>query len=230
VRSLRRILAILALAIAYSVAATGRADAHVCATPVSIPLDRSATVTVGVPAEERAVTHVDVGLPAGFRLARVTGAQFWTGQRMGDVVRFQGGPLAPYACGFFSLTGTATEKGKLVFPLTLQLEDGSTLRYTGTKINDPLGAQLVFAGTEPKASDYFGDTGGGSSRSGLGVAGWVLVGLGTAGIVGAVVVRRYVITAPPRSPGQQPATRGRGPRASGSSRRRSRTLRPSRRS
>ena len=184
--------AILALGVSISVSAAAPAGAHVCAGAVQVPVGRRATVTVGVPAEEQAVVGVEVGLPDGFRLARIVGAQFWTGERRGDVVRFEGGPLAPYACGYFSLTGTATSKGKLVLPLTVRLDDGTRLRYTGDKLNDPQGAQLVFAGVEPKASDYLGG-GDGDGRSGLGLAGWILVGVGVAGIAGAIVSRRYAM-------------------------------------
>jgi hypothetical protein len=192
-----------------------------------VPVDRRATVTVGVPAEEREVVRVDVGLPEQFRLDDVVASQYWTGRRAGESVRFEGGPLAPYSCVYFSLNGTATDRGKLVFPLTVHLKDGGTERLTGEKINDPRGAQLVFAGTQPRQSDYFGVDGGGTD---LGVIGAVLVTIGVVGIAAAVLLRRYVIVSPPRrARGRRPAPPGRGPRGSGSSRRRTRTPQRSRR-
>jgi hypothetical protein len=55
----------------------------------------------------------------------------------------------------------------------------------------------VFAGVQPKESDYLGgeEAGGGS---GIGLAGGILIGVGVAGIVGAIIVRRYAMA--PRPP------------------------------
>jgi hypothetical protein len=223
--------AILAFATGISVSLAGAppAGAHVCSNAIQVPVDRQSTVTVGVPAEAIAVVRVDVGIPKDFRLSEVIGAQFWTGKRVGEVIRFEGGPLAPYSCGYLSIKGTATEKGKLVFPLTLQLEDGTTDRFTSEFLNDPRGAQLVFAGVQPKESDYLGgeESGGGSS---LGLAGGILVGIGVAGVLGAIIVRRYGNPTPSIRRARQQGAHAPGPGGSGSSRPGSRKRSRSRRS
>lgn len=66
--------------------------------------------------------------------------------------------------GYFILRGTVTERGKLKFPVVTRNEDGSSSVYDGDAIGDPHGAQLVFAGVEPKDSDYSGAEGGGRDR------------------------------------------------------------------
>ena len=127
------------------------AAAHFCAFPVSIKPGKSATVNVGVAAEDTSIVEVAITVPEGFRLDRALDVRRWTTTNDGTTVRFTGGPIDEYSCGFFSLVGTADSKGTLVFPLTVVDNKGTVFEYTSQRIGDPYAAQLVFARTLGKA-------------------------------------------------------------------------------
>jgi hypothetical protein len=123
------------------------ASAHACALPVEVAVGKPVTVTVGITAEVSAVTAVEVGVPAGFRLTGAAG-NGWRTETQGGVVRFDGSSVAPYSCGYVTLDGVAEETAKLAFPLTLLTEDGDTVTYGNAEPYRENSAQLVYAGLE----------------------------------------------------------------------------------
>lgn len=142
--AMRRFLALLTAAV--GVIGVAPARAHSCATPVEIPVGESATVTVGVAAEQSPLVGVDISLPAGFRLERAEEEFDWRATRTESLLRYRGGSLAPYACTYFNLIGQAERQAKLVFPMTVHGADGSVVEFTAEDVNDTHPAQLVYAG------------------------------------------------------------------------------------
>lgn len=168
------------------------AGAHACALPVQAAVGEPATITVGITAESAAVTGVEVGIPAGFRLTDAAG-DGWDAAVQGDVVRFAGNRVEPFACGYVTIDGVAEQRAKLAFPLTLHTADGDTLAYNGTEPYREDGAQLVYAGLDlPTLSGSSGSTAGG-----LEIGGWLLVGAG--GLVALVTAAAWLLSrdAPP---------------------------------
>lgn len=125
------------------------AAAHVCTKPVELRPGRVAQFEIGVASEESPVVAVDVQIPTGFRLEAVGNTPGWTSARDGTTVRFTGGPITPFQCGYFRLTGEPLRKATLSFPVTVHTEDGGTVEYASRDPLDPYGAQLVYAGTDP---------------------------------------------------------------------------------
>jgi hypothetical protein len=178
----RRILVILALLAA--LVGSAPADAHTCSSPGVIPVGQETTVTVGVIAEAQPVVGVTITVPPGFEATEVAPATGWKElPRQGPDIVLEGGPIQPFACGFFSLRGRATKKATLVFVATTRAADGTIERFADTNPGSRLPAQVVFAGLDPS------DAGSGDGSSGSGV----IVGLGVglvAGIVAVLIVRR----------------------------------------
>lgn len=172
-------------------------------------------MNIGVAAEDSAVVQVAITVPPEFDLDRVTEPQHWTSSREGAVVRFTGGVIEPFGCGYFSLSGTAAKKASIVFPLKVVAETGSALEYTNPDPAAPDAAQLVYVGVEPEREA------GGRSRgtSAALVAVIVLVGAGSvAAATLALRSTRFRPTRPPPLSTGRPAGRGRGRPANGSSR------------
>lgn len=170
--------------VATALAAPGPAGAHFCATPVEATPGRRAAVVVGVAAEAEALVEVAVHVPAGFRLDGVGGSPGWTAAVDGATVRFTGGTIAPFTCGYFSLVGVAPDRGVLAMPLTVRTAGGRSVEYRSREFGDPYAAQLVYVGVKPEAS-----AGGGNFRPGR-LVGAGLVGAGLAGLAAWAVRRR----------------------------------------
>lgn len=149
------------------------ARAHVCTSPVAVPVDEPVAVPVGVGAEQEAVTGVDIEVPSGFRLARVRPAPGWAVGGTGTRVELRGGSIPPFGCGSFTLEGTARRRGTLAFPLVVHGADGTTRRLDGPEPGTADSAQLVYAGAGNDAGD-------GSVPVGT-VVGIVLLVVGLAG-------------------------------------------------
>ena len=168
---MRRAVASCAVALALAGAMTWSsappAQAHFCSNPVQFEVHKPGAVAFGVPAEDFAVTEVDVTLPAVFQLQGLDGPPEWKSTQQGRQLHLLGGPIEPYTCAFFTLRGVVGKRGKVMFPFVIRGEGGRSSEYKGTKINDPFSGQLVFAGVSPQQSDYLdasaGDSGGGST-------------------------------------------------------------------
>src|SRR5829696_3700470 len=104
VARVRRIVAIVALLVA--LAPLIPAEAHLCSGAVQVPVGRPTTVTVGVTVEQHAVVGLDIALPSGFTLDSFPAPSGWTVTRTGRVLRYRGGTITAYTCGFFTLRGT----------------------------------------------------------------------------------------------------------------------------
>jgi hypothetical protein len=159
----------------------GPAAAHVCVRPVEVKVGDVSSITVGVPAEVQVVDKVAITIPAGFDLGQARAAGGWTSSIDGSTITYTGSTIAPLTCGYFTVTGTAASKGKLVFPVTTTAVDGTTTEYGPGK----LGAQEVYAGIPA-----FPDAGGGSGLDATTIAGIVLVGGGLVAAAVLFAVRR----------------------------------------
>jgi hypothetical protein len=161
------------------------AAAHVCAQPVEVAVDQPATVTVGVGAEAAAVTAVEIELPDGFRLTEAS-AEGWDVDVREGAVRFAGGSVAPFACGYVTLRGVAEERAALVFPLVVETADGASLNYDNTEPFLEDSAQLVYAGVDmptglPSAED---------DMDPAELVGWLLLAVGVV-LAGGLGVSRW---------------------------------------
>ncbi len=148
------------------------AGAHVCAQPVEVAVGQPATLTVGVGAETSAVIAVEIELPEGFRLTDAS-AEGWEVDVGEDAVRFTGGSVASFACGYVTLRGVAEEPATLVFPLVLETADGRSLTYDHTDPFREDSGQVVYAGVPMPAGLSDAD-----DVEPAVVAGWVLLGGG----------------------------------------------------
>ena len=162
------------------------AEAHFCATPVELKVGLRAVVNIGVAAEEKPITGVDVTVPSGFHLEDPIGYLGWIGTATGNVVHFQGAVMQPYTCTFFSLDGTATKKGRLVLPILTHAEDGTSRHYASTQPFNPYAAQVIYAGI-PIPTQTVTPGGNGGLPSGFFPA------LGIAVLAGALVVGAAVM-------------------------------------
>lgn len=175
------VLAGFSVVAAVLVVSAGPADAHVCVRPVEVKVGELSTITVGVPAEVQEVNRVAISIPKGFDLGQARAATGWTSTVDGSTITYAGGSIAPLTCGYFTITGTAPSKGKLVLPVTTTGVDGSTTEYGPGK----LGAQEVYAGIKA-----FPDEGSSSGMDATTLAGIVLVGGGLVAAAALLVVRR----------------------------------------
>lgn len=142
-------------------------------------------ITLGITAEQAAVTSVEIGIPDGFELERVAAAD-WEVEQTPRQVTLTGGEVARFACGYVGLAGTAAREGVLVFPLTVHAEDGSTMVFSGSDLGHHLSGQLVYAGI-PIATATAGDS---SPPSLLELAGWAL--MAAAAVAGLAAAARRV--------------------------------------
>jgi hypothetical protein len=171
----------VAVLVGVSVALASPVAAHVCVRPVEVKVGELSSITVGVPAETQVVDRVAISIPGGFELGQARAAAGWTSSIDGSTVTYTGSTIAPLTCGYFTVTGTAASKGKLVFPVTTTAIDGTTTEYGPGK----LGAQEVYAGIPA-----FPDEGGGSGVDATTIAGIALVAGGVVGGVVLFVLRR----------------------------------------
>jgi hypothetical protein len=144
---------------------------------------------------------LDVEVPDGFTLTGDLRVPSWTAARDGDTVRFTGGRIEPFGCGYVTLRGRAERKGRLVFPVTVTAEDGTTTRYASTDLALPDTAGLLYVGVDPP--DPGGDDGEGAPP-------WTAIGVATAAALGLAAA---VVAWPRRKPSgpRRRATRRRPP-------------------
>jgi hypothetical protein len=157
----------------------GGVTAVVCTNPVEVEVDRLFSVNIGVAAEDKPVTRVEITVPEGFDLDEPFGFLGWVGERRGDVVYFEGGRIEPYQCGFFTFKGRAPKKGTYVAEITAIAEDGSRRVYTNRNPYSAFPAMNLYAGVEQPTPEDFGEDGGGGG--GL----WRTLAVGAA--IGALV-------------------------------------------
>lgn len=165
-----------------------RADAHFCSVPAEIKVGVDVMINIGVAAETKPVTAVDIEIPAGFHLKEPVGYQGYTATITGNKVHFEGGSIAPYTCHYFGFGGQATKKGRLVADIITTADDGTTQRYTDLRPISQFPAMLIFAGV--KAADYAPKTPSSSGGASIWVALAVAVAAGVVVVGGAVMVNR----------------------------------------
>ena len=184
-RSCRRLAVFLTVAVAAAplVFVPTPVAAHGCVIPAEVPLNKLSSVSIGVDNDGAApVNSVDVEVPDGFELDRVLGTPPWTSTTTGETITFTGGEITLGTCTYFSVVGTATKRAVLRFPITTRAADGTERRFEGD-LNDPLPAQLVYAGVKlPRTTDVEEPAESGSGPVVLGVA-LTVVGLGGFGFM-----------------------------------------------
>jgi hypothetical protein len=156
VHRVRRLL-VFALAGAAATATTlgvgiAPAAAHICPVPAEIPVGEPATIAVGVTVEDATIPDVTIAVPAGLSLDRVDAKPGWTAKRTGSTVRYRGGPIAAFACEYFSLGVTASNRGSFGIPVTLRDAAGKIVARTTPDANsasDRVLDQFVYAGVKP---------------------------------------------------------------------------------
>ena len=198
VASVRRTAAILALAFASLGAAvlTARpAAAHVCATPSLVKVGQPSAVTVGITAEQVAVDGIEIRIPTLFSLKDATSSPGWTlAEQTKSVVRYTGGSVQPFQCGYFTLHGTATRHATFSLPLVLHYADGSSKTFANDQLGEVDSGQMIFAGTDPDPA-----------TASKGMQPWqlaIVLVIALVGIAVAIVVVRRAI-APPTSGGRR---------------------------
>jgi hypothetical protein len=193
----QRLLVATALA-APLTGALGPAAAHSCSRPVEVPVGEPTVVSIAVSAEAEPVVQVAARIPDGFTVESVTKTGSWQAEQDGATVRWRGGSVIAFGCDYLSVRGTATEKGRLVFPVTTTTADGTIRELRSTDPADEDAAQVVFAGVPVGTGD------GGGSSSGI-VAGAAAI---TAVLIGTGVwaARRGGAEAVPTS--RRPPNRG----------------------
>src|SRR5688500_11258146 len=81
-RRTRLILALLTIAAAF-IGAARPAEAHICSFPVEVAIGEPVTLNVGVPAEAKPVTQVDIEIPDGFELGELFDSTGFVAERRG---------------------------------------------------------------------------------------------------------------------------------------------------
>lgn len=146
------------------------------------------TFTVGVPAEDAPVTRVDIEIPQEFELHRGVESGAWRVEQEGRVLRYTGGTIGLFQCGFFTIAGEVPTKATLVVPFTTYGADGAVLREFRSKVlNHVDAAQLVYAGTTPDADVVEPES---QQSPVIAVAGWSLIALAAAAAATLLFVRR----------------------------------------
>lgn len=196
------------------------AAAHSCAAPVRTEVGETTSLTIGVAAELEPLVAIDVEVPDGFTLTGPVDVPQWQAAAEGGVVHFTGGRVTPFGCGYVTVRGRAERKGRLLFPVTVTAEDGTTKRYAETDSTLPTAGGLLYVGVDPPRTA--GDEDGG----GAGIPWAVAAGVGALAIAGITVGWRRRPRAQTTAPR---AGRAAVPRASGPSRPGTRKRRPPRR-
>jgi uncharacterized protein YcnI len=184
-----RRLAVLALATAVATAAglaftVAPASAHVCARPVEINVGQLSTIAVGVTVEATAVPDVEISIPPGLGLDRVDAKSGWTTTRNGSSVRYRGGPIARFACEYFSLGVTAPSRGAFGISVVQRAADGKVVaRSTPDPSNatDRVLGQIVYAGVKPPSAATGSN---GLSATTIASIALVVIGVVMAGVLG----------------------------------------------
>lgn len=146
--AVRRIPAILALALVLTVVSAAPADAHPLFEPYEVGVGATVSVSLVVPAELQ-VPIVDVlaRAPNGFRVIASSPATGWTVDPV-NPLHFTGQAAAGTQPSFL-LRGEATEKAALFFPTIVRGTDGSEQDWTSTDPRDPFPAPVLYAGVTP---------------------------------------------------------------------------------
>jgi hypothetical protein len=190
VRRVRR-LANLALATAVVTGTTlaltvAPAWAHICPRPVEIPVGPLSTIAVGVTVEAPTVPDVEISVPAGLHIDRIDAKAGWSATHNGSSVRYRGGPIAPYACEYFSLGVTAPSRGAFGISVVQRTADGKVVARStpdpSIAVDRVLG-QIVYAGVKPPSTAT-----GSSGLSVTTIASIALVGVGV--VMAAVLAFR----------------------------------------
>jgi hypothetical protein len=170
----RRAVVVLTLVV---VAATPHAPAraHVCSDGTVVGVDQPATVSIGIPAEDKAVTAVEVEVVSPFELTSVDPVPGWSVARDGRSIAYRGGRVDPFACAYLVVRGRVRRPATFALPLVLHYEDGSQRAFRSSHLGDADLGQMIFAVTRTAAPPR-------PSRPGPGV------GAGTAVALTAVVV------------------------------------------
>ena len=159
------------------------ASAHICPVAAQIPVGTSATVDVGVTVEQATVPDVQISIPGGLRLDRVDPKPGWRVVRSGPVLRYRGGPIAPFTCAYFPIGVTAPVRGTFGIPVVQRDASGNVVARSTPDPSVPQDRvldQFVYAGVKPPSTP-----GTSKGPSVVVVAGVALVG---AGIVFAGIV------------------------------------------
>jgi hypothetical protein len=150
--------------------------AHLCNYADQIKVGPSQTISIGVTVENATVPDVEIDVPPQLVVNRVDPAVGFTKSRSGQTVRFQGGPIEPYTCQYFTLGVQATEKGAFVIPVTQRDAGGTVVASTHAAAGvtpNPRLVQVVYAGVPvPKSA-----SGSGSSTSPVLIIGIAIVAL-----------------------------------------------------
>ncbi len=109
------------------------AGAHPGATAFSVKVGVTSQVLLLVPADYgKPIDRIDIDVPATYHLVGAgTVTQGWQVTHTGTAVSIFGGTVAANDSAVFSITGEATAKGQLIFPVTTHSPDGTLMHYTG---------------------------------------------------------------------------------------------------
>lgn len=183
---MRRMARILALGVLFGgvtfVAGAAPASAHICTNAVEVKVGKEFSVNIGVAAEDKPISEVDIAVPKGFDLVDNFGFLGWVGERHDSVVTFSGGIIEPYQCGYFTLKGTAPKKGVYQANITAIAEDGTRRLYKNPNPYSAFPAMMLYADTPMPAPEDFAN----SDEGGGGDGPWRALGVGLA--AGALVV------------------------------------------
>jgi hypothetical protein len=154
VRRVRRpvVLALASGLVSAVALAAAPAAAHICPVAAQIPVGTTSTVDVGVTVEQATIPDVEISVPSGLRLDRADPKPGWTFVRSGPVLRYRGGPIAPFTCAYFSIGVTAPVRGSFGIPVVQRDASGKVVARTTPDPSVPadrLLDQFVYAGVKP---------------------------------------------------------------------------------
>jgi hypothetical protein len=187
---MRRTACILASVTTAAVVALGfvsvqPASAHFCSMPVeNVAVGKDVLINVGVAAEDKPVREVDVDIPEGFVASEAIGFLGYTGTIVGNVAHFEGAEFQPYTCGYFSLAGHATRRGRLIATITTHAADGTVTRYRDPHTISRFPAQVIYVGMTE--ADYQRRVGGSPAASKSSPVTAVAIGVGAGAVAVAV--------------------------------------------
>lgn len=181
-------LGILLGAVTPLVLGASPAAAHVCTQAVEVQVGKQFNLNIGVAAEDKAITKVEILVPKGFNLIDNYGFLGWVGERKADVVYFSGGTIEPYQCAYFTFKGEIPKKGTYVAEIATVAPDGTRKVYKSHNPYGPVPAMMMYAGVKMPSVDSFLGTSGGSSTAGALKMLAIAVVLGAGAVVIAIRV------------------------------------------
>lgn len=164
-------------------AGVGPASAHVCTQSVEVRVGKKFSLNIGVAAEDKQITKVEILVPNGFDLTDNFGFLGWVGKREGNEVVFTGGTIEPYQCAYFTFVGSIPKKGTYVAEIATTAPDGTRKVYKSRNPYSPVPAMMMYAGVKMPSPDDFAD-----SESSGDKTGGALKALAIAVILGAGAV------------------------------------------